>query len=107
MQLQKERNCLTLQSLRGLNNIIRKMLKLRIVSPEKIVYDGDAESVKVPGTLGSFEILNDHAPIISSLTKGLVEYVTTKGKQCLNVRSGFVEVKKNQVSLCIEVVNEK
>ena len=83
------------------------MLKLRIVSPEKIVYDGDAESVKVPGTLGNFEILSDHAPIISSLTQGLVEYVTTKGKQCLNVRSGFVEVKKNQVSLCIEVVNEK
>lgn len=79
------------------------MLKLRIVSPEKIVYDGDAESIKVPGTLGSFEILSDHAPIISSLTKGLVEYVTTKGKQCLNVRSGFVEVKRIRLAFVLKL----
>jgi len=43
------------------------MLKLRIVSPEEVIYDGDANSLKVPGTLGSFEILDHHAPIISSL----------------------------------------
>ena len=48
------------------------MLKLRIVSPEKIVYDGDAESVKVPGTLGSFEILSDHAPIITDKRTGRI-----------------------------------
>ncbi len=79
------------------------MLRLKIVSPEKIVYQGDVESVLVPGTKGSFEILNDHAPIISSLSEGTVEYSTKEGKKQFNIHSGFVEVKKNEVSLCVEL----
>ena len=79
------------------------MLKLKIVSPEKIVFDGEVESVLVPRTLGSFEILNDHAPIISSLEIGKVEYTTKEGKQVMNIQGGFVECKKNEVSLCVEV----
>jgi F-type H+-transporting ATPase subunit epsilon len=79
------------------------MLKLKIVSPEKIIFEGDVESVLVPGTLGSFEILNDHAPIISSLEEGKVEYATRDGRQQLNIQGGFVEVLKNVVSLCVEV----
>lgn len=79
------------------------MLKLKIVSPEKVVFQGEVESVLVPGTLGSFEILKDHAPIISSLEVGRVEYTTSEGKQQIDVKGGFVEVKKNEVSLCVEV----
>ena len=79
------------------------MLKLKIVSPEKVVYQGDVESVLGPGTKGSFEILNDHAPIISSLSEGKVEYSTTEGKKQFNIHGGFVEVKKNEVSLCVEL----
>jgi F-type H+-transporting ATPase subunit epsilon len=74
------------------------MLKLKIVSPERIEFTGEVESIKVPGTLGNFEILKDHAPIISTLTKGIVEY---DGKQ-LPILGGFVEVQKNIVSLCVE-----
>ena len=48
------------------------MLQLKIVSPEKVVFQGEVESVLVPGTLGSFEILKDHAPIISSLEVGKI-----------------------------------
>ena len=79
------------------------MLNLKIVSPEKVVFHGEVESVLVPGTLGSFEILTDHAPIISSLEAGRVEYTAKEGKQQLDVKGGFVEVKKNKVSLCVEV----
>mgnify|MGYP002623767711 FL=1 len=79
------------------------MLKLKIVSPEKIEFDGEVESVLVPGTMGQFEILNDHAPIISTLQKGYVEYGTKEGKVRLDILGGFVEVKKNEVSLCMEV----
>ena len=75
------------------------MLKLKIVSPERIEFTGEVESVNVPGTLGNFEILTDHAPIISSLQKGVVEY---DGKQ-LSVTGGFVKVQKNEVSVCVEV----
>lgn len=82
------------------------MLKLKIISPEKIVYNGEAESVLVPGTLGSFEILNDHASIISSLEHGKLEYTTSAGKQELMVDGGFVEVQKNVVSVCVELPGE-
>ena len=83
--------------------MIVSMLKLKIVSTEKVVFTGDVESVTVPGTLGEFEILVNHAPIISSLEKGRVKYKTQAGEQCLEVLGGFVEVKRNEVSLCVEV----
>lgn len=79
------------------------MLKLKIISPERTVYQGEAESVLVPGSQGQFEILNDHAPIISTLTDGRVEYATAEGKQSLDVKGGFVEVQKNEVRLCVEI----
>ena len=74
------------------------MLTLKIVSPERIEFTSEVESVKVPGAQGNFEILTDHAPIISILTKGVVEY---DGQQ-LAILGGFVEVQKNKVSLCVE-----
>ena len=78
------------------------MLKLKIVSPEKILFTGEVESVKVPGVVGEFEILNNHAPIVSALKKGKVEYATAEGRKTLEVAGGFVEVLKNDVSLCVE-----
>ena len=74
------------------------MLKLKIVSPEKIEFTGEVERVVVPGLQGQFEILNTHAPIISVLQKGTVIY----DKEELPILGGFVEVQKNEVSLCIE-----
>jgi F-type H+-transporting ATPase subunit epsilon len=74
------------------------MLKLKIVSPERIEFDGEVEQVIVPGARGQFEILTNHAPIISTLQKGKVVY---NGQQ-LEILGGFVEVQKNVVSLCIE-----
>ena len=79
------------------------MLQLKIVSPEKVEYDGAAERILVPGTMGQFEILIDHAPIISTLQKGTVEYVNKEGKTSLEIQGGFVEVQKNKVSLCVEL----
>lgn len=74
------------------------MLQLKIVSPEKVEFTGEVERVLVPGLQGQFEILNNHAPIISILQKGVVEY----DKDQLPILGGFVEVQKNVVSLCIE-----
>ena len=79
------------------------MLQLKIVSPEKIEFCGAVDSVLVPGTMGQFEILNDHAPIISTLQSGTVEYVTAQGKTQLEIQGGFVAVQKNEVSLCVEL----
>lgn len=74
------------------------MLKLKIVTPERVEFDGEVEQVVVPGTQGQFEILNNHAPIISTLQKGMVVY---DGNE-LPVLGGFVEVQKNEVSICVE-----
>ena len=79
------------------------MLQLKIVSPEKIEFEGEVESVLVPGSQGQFEILNDHAPLISTLDQGFVEYGTKDGKSRVDILGGFVEVQKNVVSLCVEV----
>lgn len=79
------------------------MLRLKIVSPESIVYDGPVDSVTVPGTMGAFQILNNHAPIISSLEKGIVEYAVDGERKHFSIDGGFVEVQKNQVSLCVEM----
>ena len=62
------------------------MLKLKIVTPERVEYDGEVEQVVVPGTQGQFEILTNHAP---------------DGNE-LPIQGGFVEVQKNEVSLCVE-----
>ncbi len=75
------------------------MLNLKIVSPERIEFTGSVERVVVPGTQGQFEILTGHAPIISTLQKGVVTY---DGSQ-LAILGGFVEVQKNEVSLCVEM----
>lgn len=81
------------------------MLTLKIVSPERVEFDGNILSIKVPGTMGSFEVLDNHAPIISSLEKGVVEYTTTdKEKRQLDILGGFVAVQKNVVSLCVELI---
>ena len=78
-------------------------LKLKIISPEKIEFEGMVDSVMVPGTKGCFQILNDHAPIISSLQPGVVEYSTDDGRKSLMITGGFVEVQKNVVNLCVEL----
>jgi F-type H+-transporting ATPase subunit epsilon len=80
------------------------MLKLKIVSPERIEFEGEVKSVLVPGTLGQFQILVNHAPIISSLEKGKVVYDLPSGeKKELSIIGGFVEVQKNVVSVCVEL----
>lgn len=79
------------------------MLKLKIVSPEKIEYTGEVESITVPGALGNFQILTGHAPLISSLIEGKVEYTTANGESnSISITGGVASVHKDEVSLCIE-----
>jgi len=79
-------------------------LQLKIVSPEKILFDGSVHIVQLPGTEGTFSILHNHAPIISSLQKGDVIYQTQKDTESksVSINSGFVEVNKNVVTVCVE-----
>ncbi len=78
-------------------------LKLRIISPEKILFVGDVDCVTVPGSSGEFQIYINHSPIISCLDKGKIVYDDTQGRHELQITSGFVEVQNNNVSLCVEL----
>mgnify|MGYP001750408458 FL=1 len=77
-------------------------MRVTIVSPEKTLYEGACSGVKLPGESGSFEVLEDHAPIISTLSAGIVSCVGENPFE-IKISSGFVEVARDVVSVCIEV----
>lgn len=80
-------------------------MQLEIISPYRTFFVGDVVSVKLPGTLGSFQVLENHAPIISSLSKGVLSFVTPKSELVeLLIKDGFVEVDNNKVTVCIESI---
>lgn len=70
---------------------------LEIISPEKKLFSGDASSVTVPGSSGMFQVLNNHAPIISTLKKGTVKVETAEGEKSFEINGGVVEVLNNKV----------
>ena len=77
-------------------------MNLEIISPEKIIYNGEVDSITLPGVMGLFTILNHHAPIISVLKNGVVTYKVGEDEKKIEINSGFVEAKQNIVSVCIE-----
>ena len=79
------------------------VIRLHIVSPEGTVVEQAVSAVTLPGTVGPFEVLKDHAPLISSLEKGDIVYVSEGREQRLPIASGFVEVRDNQVDVCVEL----
>lgn len=80
-------------------------MRLEILSPEGLVFTGEVLSVSVPGSYSAFTILKNHAPIISSLSKGIVSYVLDgEGKKDILIDGGFVEVDNNVVTICIETI---
>ena len=80
-----------------------KDLHLTIVSPEKEIFDGEVNSVTLPGTMGSFTILPQHAPIVWSLKAGTVSFVTKNGEErSQEIHGGFIEMSNNDVSVCVD-----
>ena len=78
-------------------------IALHIVSPEGTLVDTTVSAVTLPGTLAPFEVLKNHAALISSLSKGDIVYVTDGKENRLSIAEGFVEVRNNQVDVCVEV----
>ncbi|WP_256007201.1 MULTISPECIES: ATP synthase F1 subunit epsilon [Pedobacter] len=79
-------------------------MTLEILTPDKKVFDGEVSAVTVPGTSGSFQILRDHAPIISTLEDGPVIVKTTAGEDTFIIKGGVVEVIKNKITVLAEGV---
>ena len=82
-------------------------MKLIILTPEKEVYSGEVKSVKVPGTSGQFEVLEGHAPIVSSLVEGEIRILDAQGSAIrFTIDRGFIEVLYNEVSLLVRGLKE-
>ncbi|GAB4415004.1 MAG: ATP synthase F1 subunit epsilon [Bacteroidia bacterium] len=84
-----------------------KSFELEIVTPEAKVFASSVQSVTVPGTMGSFQVLYNHAPIISTLGQGKVKIVQENGETLTyNTRDGVIEVLKNKAIILVEKVIE-
>jgi F-type H+-transporting ATPase subunit epsilon len=82
-------------------------VKIEIITPDKKIYSGEVRSVRVPGRKGSFQVLKDHAPIISTLEAGIVIIADEEGKEVkFEITGGVVEVKKNRIILLADSVKE-
>jgi len=80
-------------------------MKLEIITPDRKIYEGDISSIRVPGKKGSFQVLKDHAPIISTLENGPVMIVDQQGNHVdFVINGGVIEVKQNKIILLAESV---
>jgi F-type H+-transporting ATPase subunit epsilon len=80
-------------------------MKIEIITPDRKVFEGDIKSVRVPGKKGSFQVLKDHAPIVSTLENGPVIMVDQADKVTrYEINGGVIEVKMNKIILLAESV---
>lgn len=102
-------------------------MNISVLTPDKELFQGNITSVKVPGTLGQFQVLKNHAPIVSSLEAGEVHIVTAAGEYeffdeatgsiqsgteagraiKFTIAGGFIEVLNNKVSLLVHGTGSK
>ncbi|MBE8721840.1 ATP synthase F1 subunit epsilon [Sphingobacterium pedocola] len=77
-------------------------MKLTIITPDKLAYEDEVTAVTVPGSAGSFQILKDHAAIVSTLDDGKVIIKQGNDEQVIIIKGGVVEVKDNSVIVLAE-----
>lgn len=75
---------------------------LKIISADSTLFEGEVKAVHLPGTMGAFTVLKDHASLISTLTPGEIRYTDAAGEEkSQSVAGGIVDVDSNIVSVCI------
>ncbi len=97
-------------------------MKISVLTPDRTIFTGNVSKVSLPGTDGSFQVLDNHAPLVSSLTAGRVTIVTASGEYSFydedtsgmkkdssanrslsfSIDRGFVEVLNNEVNLLVQ-----
>jgi len=82
-------------------------VKIEIITPDRNIWTGEIRSVRVPGKKGSFQVLKDHAPIISTLDAGPVIISDDQGAEVqFEITGGVIEVKKNRIILLADSVTQ-
>ena len=80
-------------------------MRIEIITPEQKIIECDIKSVRVPGKKGSFQVLKNHAPIVSTLDGGIVTMVDTEDKELVyEIGGGVIEVKENRIILLADSV---
>lgn len=79
-------------------------MNLEILTPEKKMFSGDVFGVQLPGVTGLFEVLNNHAPLVSALKNGRLKVLKDKNNHLafFDIQGGFVEVIHNKVTVLVE-----
>ena len=78
-------------------------MKVKITKPDSTVYEGEAKLLQLPGSGGLFEILQNHAPIISSLGKGTIRLVTNDNEtKTFDIRGGVVKGQQNDILILVQ-----
>jgi F-type H+-transporting ATPase subunit epsilon len=81
-------------------------MHLEILTPEKKIFEGEVDIATFPGADGSFQVMDNHAPLISLLAEGVVEYKSkAAGHDSIRITGGVVEVLKNKVVLLADGVS--
>jgi F-type H+-transporting ATPase subunit epsilon len=81
------------------------MMDLEILTPDKKLYTGKIKLVKLPGTKGSFEIMKNHAPIISTLEKGQIKIIEMNNEiQFFDISDGVVEASNNKIVVLVGTI---
>lgn len=76
-------------------------MTLKIISAEKILFEGEVESVTLPGAIGGFTVLAHHASLVSTLVKGKISYRDEAGEHYTEVEGGIADVDNDVVSVCV------
>jgi F-type H+-transporting ATPase subunit epsilon len=85
-----------------------KQIHLQVVTPRKIVFEGEVEKLTAPGVMGPFQVLFNHAPIVAALTSGLLHLTTLDGKtEYFALSGGILELHENKVSVLADAVEGK
>jgi F-type H+-transporting ATPase subunit epsilon len=79
-------------------------MTLDIITPDRKVFSGEVTSITFPGSEGQFQVLNDHAPLVSTLDRGPIVVQSTSGQQTFIVDGGVVEVLQNNVLVLAEAI---
>ena len=82
-------------------------MKLTVITPDKLAFEGEVTAVTVPGSAGSFQILKNHAAIVSTLEDGKVIIKDDNSEQVIIIKGGVVEVKENVIIILAEGITEQ
>ena len=77
-------------------------MKLQIISAQEVLYSGEVNSVTLPGSMGEFTVLHNHASLLATLTAGTIRYTDAAGSQAESeITGGIADVDNNVISVCV------